>query len=128
MHRTNSDNYNRCSVYGCCNPDPRIPTHSLHQIQAETLVENKQYRSIMYYRALSMQKMAGLPAASGKAVQRHPEGDSRASTDGKGFSLEDLDSMDKSVQKVFIKSPDYSVLESTGEARCAFNYVFMAWR
>ena len=78
----------------------------------------------MYYRALSMQKMAGLPAAAaGKAVQRGGggahEGDGRTSGDGKSFSLEDLESMDKSVQKVFIKSPDYSVLESTGEARWA---------
>ena len=90
------------------------------QVQVLPLEDNHPHRSIMYYRALSMQKMAGLPAAAGKAVQRYLEGDSRVSADGKGFpQVEDLDSMDKSVQKVFIKSPDYSVLESTEDARCA---------
>jgi hypothetical protein len=33
--------------------------------------------------------------------------------------MADLDTMGKSVQKLFLKSPEYSVLESMGEARYA---------
>ena len=86
---------------------------------AETQVV-KQYRSIMYYRSLAVQKMAGVPGTAAKIQRMHsmaPQDNIYASS--KNFTVADLEGMGKAVQKVFLKSAEYSVLESVGEARWA---------
>ena len=79
----------------------------------------KQYRSIMYYRSLAVQKMAGVPGTAAKIQRIHSMGahDAVAHANSKNFTVADLEGMGKSMQKVFLKSAEYSVLESVGEAR-----------
>ncbi len=70
-----------------------------------------EHHSILYYRSLAVQKMAGGGAASGRhqnIVQSYS---------GSGFDLDSIGAMDKSVPKVMLRSSEVSVLESVGEAR-----------
>ncbi len=124
----------------CPSPNSNSAQGESSEVQIYKDETQKQYRSILYYRSLAVQKMAGLPgthtrpsnilAPSPSVMERQSECefpilDSRcalsilffATTAKKEFTVEDMEKMGKDIQKVFMKSSEYSVLESVGEAR-----------
>lgn len=79
--------------------------------------EAEKHHSILYYRSMAVQKMAG--AGLKEAAQAENQNAIAAKEASGRFTLDDMyvDLMGKEVTKIMMKSPEVSVLESAGEAR-----------